>query len=546
MHTPEKTENHPGRWKALGVLAAGLALIVMDGTIVGVALPTMISALDLSLTNAQWVNAIYNVIFAALLLGAGRLGDRVGRKTTFAAGVALFVGGSLLAAGASGAGSLIAARAVQGVGGALVLPATLSSVNSLFTGKDRAAAFGVWGAVMSGAAALGPLLGGVLTQYASWRWIFWVNLPLGLLVVLGIFAWVPQTHGKQNVRGVDVDGVLTSAIGFGLIVFGLIEATTLGWWDTKGTLTIGSWSWPESWGISPVPFAIGIGLVFVALFLRWELHRARNGRDALLDLSLFKVGTFSWGNLTAAMVAIGEFSLMFVLPLFLVNSVGLSTVRTGLVLAAMALGAFVSGATARHLAARFGAPGTVVLGLVLEVIGVGLLAWVVAEQASTWFVVAALVVYGIGLGLASAQLTSTVLRDIPEELSGAGSATQSTVRQLGSALGAAIAGSALASAMAKKIPATMNIVAGVPDQVKDGLSEATQSSAGSVIGQLREAAPDDQMVAPLGSARDAVVDQLSTGFAQSAAWSIGFSALFLILGLLGSVMVMRQSKRQLV
>ena len=546
MQTPEKTENHPGRWKALGVLAAGLALIVMDGTIVGVALPTMISALGLSLTNAQWVNAIYNVIFAALLLGAGRLGDRVGRKTTFAAGVALFVGGSLLAAGASGAGSLIAARAVQGVGGALVLPATLSSVNSLFTGKDRAAAFGVWGAVMSGVAALGPLLGGVLTQYASWRWIFWVNLPLGLLVVLGIFAWVPQTHGKQNVRGVDVDGVLTSAIGFGLIVFGLIEATTLGWWDTKGTLTIGSWFWPESWGISPVPFAIGIGLVFVALFLRWELHRARNGRDALLDLSLFKVGTFSWGNLTAAMVAIGEFSLMFVLPLFLVNSVGLSTVRTGLVLAAMALGAFVSGATARHLAARFGAPGTVVLGLVLEVIGVGLLAWVVAEQASTWFVVAALVVYGIGLGLASAQLTSTVLRDIPEELSGAGSATQSTVRQLGSALGAAIAGSALASAMARKIPATMNFVAGVPDQVKDGLSEATQSSAGSVIGQLREAAPDDQMVAPLGSARDAVVDQLSTGFAQSAAWSIGFSALFLILGLLGSVMVMRQSKRQLV
>ena len=543
IHTLEKTENHPGRWKALGVLAAGLALIVMDGTIVGVALPTMISALDLSLTNAQWVNAIYNVIFAALLLGAGRLGDRVGRKTTFAAGVALFVGGSLLAAGASGASSLIAARAVQGVGGALVLPATLSSVSSLFTGKDRAAAFGVWGAVMSGTAALGPLLGGVLTQYASWRWIFWVNLPLGLLVLLGIFAWVPQTHGKQNVRGVDVDGVLTSAIGFGLIVFGLIEATTLGWWDKKGTLTIGSWSWPERWGISPVPFVIGIGLVFVALFVRWELHRARNGRDALLDLSLFKVGTFSWGNLTAAMVAIGEFSLMFVLPLFLVNSIGLSTVRTGLVLAAMALGAFLSGASARHLAARFGAPGTVVLGLALEVIGVGLLAWVVAEQASTWFVVAALVVYGIGLGLASAQLTSTVLRDIPEELSGAGSATQSTVRQLGSAFGAAIAGSVLASAMARKIPEAMNAVAGVPGQVKDGLSQATQSSAGSVIGQLREAAPDDQMVAPLGSARDAVVDQLSTGFAQSAAWSIGFSALFLILGLLGSVMVMRQSKR---
>ena len=544
VHTPNTTtEHHPGRWKALAVLAAGLALIVMDGTIVGVALPTMITALDLSLTNAQWVNAIYNVIFAALLLGSGRLGDRVGRRTTFAAGVALFIGGSLLAGLSTTATTLITARAVQGVGGALVLPATLSSVNSLFHGKDRAAAFGVWGAVMSGTAALGPLLGGVLTQYFSWQWIFWVNLPLGLLVLLGIFAWVPQTHGKRNVRGVDVDGLLTSAIGFGLVVFGLIEATTLGWWEKKETLRIGSWSWPESWTVSPVPFAIGIGLIFIGLFLRWELHRARNGRDALLDLSLFKVGTFSWGNLTAAMVAVGEFALMFVLPLFLVNAVGLSTVRTGLVLAAMAFGAFVSGASARHLAARLGAPGVVVLGLALEVVGVGLLAGVVATQGSTWLTVGALVVYGVGLGLASAQLTSTVLAGIPEAQSGAGSATQSTVRQLGSAMGAAIAGSALAAAMARTIPASLDAVAGVPDNVLSKLSDATQASAGSMIGQLRDANPTDPFTAPLGDTRSVVVQQLSSGFADAAAWSIGFSALFLLLGLLGSVMVLRQSKK---
>ena len=544
VHTPTATtEQHPGRWKALAVLAAGLALIVMDGTIVGVALPTMITALDLSLTNAQWVNAIYNVIFAALLLGSGRLGDRVGRRTTFAAGVALFIGGSLLAGLSTTATTLITARAVQGVGGALVLPATLSSVNSLFHGKDRAAAFGVWGAVMSGTAALGPLLGGVLTQYFSWQWIFWVNLPLGLMVLLGIYAWVPQTHGKRNVRGVDVDGLLTSAIGFGLVVFGLIEATTLGWWEKKETLRLGSWSWPESWTVSPVPFAIGIGLIFIGLFLRWELHRARNGRDALLDLSLFKVGTFSWGNLTAAMVAVGEFALMFVLPLFLVNAVGLSTVRTGLVLAAMAFGAFVSGASARHLAARLGAPGVVVLGLALEVVGVGLLAGVVATQGSTWFTVGALVVYGVGLGLASAQLTSTVLAGIPEAQSGAGSATQSTVRQLGSAMGAAIAGSALAAAMARTIPSSLESVAGVSENVLSKLSEATQASAGSMIGQLRDATPTDPFTAPLGDARSVVVQQLSSGFAEAAAWSIGFSALFLLLGLLGSVMVLRQSKK---
>lgn len=525
----------PGRWKALAVLAAGLSLIILDGTIVGVALPTMISALNLNLTDAQWVSAIYNVIFAALLLGAGRLGDRVGRRTTFAAGVVLFIGGSLLAAMASGSGSLIASRAVQGVGGALVLPSTLSSVNSLFQGKDRAAAFGIWGAVMSGMAALGPLLGGVLTEYASWRWIFWVNLPLGLLVLAGIAAWVPQTRGKQAGKGVDVDGLLTSALGFGLLVFGLIEATSLGWWTKKETLKVFGWSWPESWSMSPVPWAIAIGLVFIALFIGWENHRAKVGRDALIDLTLFRVGTFSWGNLTAATVAIGEFSLMFVLPLFLVNSVGLSTVRTGVVLAAMALGAFFSGASARHLAARVGAPGVVVLGL---------LAWTVGAQASTWFVMLTLVVYGIGLGLASAQLTSTVLHDIPQEHSGAGSATQSTVRQLGSAFGAAIAGSALGSAMSHTIPDEVSSISGVPTKVLDKLVRATQDSAGSAITGLRNAPPGSPSVRPLGDSRDAVIHGLETGFAHAAAWSIGFSALFLVLGLLGSFMVMRQAHKQ--
>nr|WP_326833472.1 MFS transporter [Cutibacterium porci] len=530
----------PGRWKALAVLAAGLSLIVLDGTIVGVALPTMISALDLNLTDAQWVNAIYNVIFAALLLGAGRLGDRVGRRTTFAAGVVLFVGGSLLAATASGPGSLIASRAVQGVGGALVLPSTLSSVNSLFRGKDRAAAFGVWGAVMSGMAALGPLLGGILTEYASWRWIFWVNLPLGLLVFIGIAAWVPQTRGKPAERGVDVDGLLTSAIGFGLLVFGLIEATSLGWWGKKETLKVFGWRWPASWSISPVPWSIAIGVFFIVLFIVWEKHRAKVGRDALLDLSLFRVGTFSWGNLTAATVAIGEFSLMFVLPLFLVNSLGLSTVRTGIVLAAMALGAFFSGASARHLAARMGAAGVVILGLTLEVLGVGLLAGVVGMQGSTWLIVVTLVVYGVGLGLASAQLTSTVLHDIPADQSGAGSATQSTVRQLGSALGAAIAGSALGSAMNHTIPDAVASVTTVPASILDKLIRATEDSAGSAIPGLRNASS----LGPLGESRDAVINSLETGFAHAAAWSIGLSSLFLVIGLLGAIMVRHEARKQ--
>ncbi|MBD3752357.1 MAG: MFS transporter, partial [Micrococcales bacterium] len=164
-------------WLALAVLSTGLGMIVLDGTIVGVALPVIIADIGLDLTDAQWVNSLYAVLLAALLLATGKLADRWGRKLLFQVGLVVFVGGSILAAMADAAGPLIAARAVQAIGAALIMPSTLSTVNAVFRGKDRGAAFGVWGAVISGAAAVGPLAGGALTQWASWHWIFLVNIP---------------------------------------------------------------------------------------------------------------------------------------------------------------------------------------------------------------------------------------------------------------------------------------------------------------------------------------------------------------------------------
>ena len=525
------TEPVPTRreWLGLAVLAVGLGLIVLDGTIVGVALPTIISDLGLNLTDAQWVNSLYAVVLAALLLSTGRLADRWGRKRMFLFGLVVFVGGSLLAAAADASGSLIGARAVQAVGAAFIMPSTLSTVNAVFRGRYRAAAFGVWGAVISGAAAIGPLAGGALTQWASWHWIFLVNLQLGALVIVGAILTVPETRGDERRPGADVDGARRSAIGFGALVFAVIEGPDLGWWTPKGELSMFGWNWPQDAVVSAVPVALGVAAVALVLFVVWERHREKVQRSALLDLRLFLLPTFSWGNLTAAMVAVGEFAILFVLPLYLINALGLDVMGAGLVLAGMAFGAFLSGAAARHLAAKFGSPGTVLIGLSLEVIGVVTLALLIQGATPGWQIALPLVVYGLGLGLASAQLTGTVLRDVPVGISGQGSATQSTVRQIGSALGTAFSGATLAVALAITLPAALT-AAGITGQAADQLAEATRQSAGTTIAQLRA----QGAASPLGDQTAATVDALVTGFTDATRWALLIATAFLLLGLAGA------------
>ncbi|MBC2681342.1 MFS transporter [Corynebacterium sp. 4HC-13] len=485
------------KWSTLAILMIGVSLIVLDSTIVSVSLPTIIASLDLNLTEAQWISSLYSVVFAALLLFMGTLGDKWGRTTIFMLGLAVFAGASLLAAVSTGAATLILARGIQGIGGAMILPSTLATINATFRDDDRTAAFGIWGATMASMAAVGPLLGGWLTETFSWHWIFLINVPIAIiLIALGVKI-LPRSRG--HIEGFDPIGTTLSAVALGLIVYGLIEHH---WWFS---------------------FA---GLIILCAFIGYELRRLRSHRPALLDVSLFRLPSFSLGNFTALAVSMGEFAALFALPLYLVSVLELGTIHAGWVLATLAAGSIISGGAARHVAAMCGPGRTVVIGLFLEVIGIGITAIILGPNSSPLLIALILALYGAGVGLASAQLASVVLADVPVSSSGMGSATQSTSRQIGSALGIAMAGTVLATTLSHRLPTTLEEIGLAPQQVTL-VTSVTSDSAGAAIPQLAE---------KFGSQLGAVLEQ---GFSEASAMVFYVSAGILVVGLVASIFLSR-------
>lgn len=527
------------QWWSLAVIALGVGLVILDGTIVSVALPDIISALSLNITEAQWVNSLYSVLLAALLLSTGSLADRFGRRLMFVVGVLLFGSGSLVAALSDSAALLISARAVQACGAALIMPAALSTLNATFRGKYRAAAFGIWGAVIAGAAAVGPLAGGFLTQDLSWHWIFLVNLPLCVIVVVGTFVFVAESKGSGFLPGFDVVGAVLSALGFGALIFAVIEGPAIGWWKPEGSFSLFGWHWPQDAAVSAVPVTFAIGSIALIAFVLWERSQALRGRSSILDLDLFRIPTFTLGNIVSVILNIGQMVMFFVLPLYLVNVLALDLIDSGLVLAAAGIGAFFAGAAARHFAAKFGDTGTVLIGFGVQVVAMLALAFWISDHTPIWQLGVSLAIYGLGLGLASALLTGTILEDTPVDASGQASATQSTLRQIGSALGTAIAGVALAMTLNSTLPAALEKT-GLPDATAEQLADSTRESAGETITVLRGEGSSSQ----LGDDTSAAVDALEHGFADASRASMFISLGFLLLGFAAAVWLHLVARRR--
>lgn len=470
---------NPKRWFAMAIVSLAVSIIIMDATIVNVILPVLIQDLSLSVSEAEWVNSIYALVFAALLITVGRMGDLFGRRRLLLVGTVIFVAASVMAAASDTGTMLLAGRLLQGVGGAMILPSTLSTVNAMFTGRERGIAFAIWGSTIGGMAAVGPLLGGWLATDFSWHWAFLINVPIGIIIVVGTILWVPETRDPHAVRGVDAAGIALSIVGLSAIVFGLIEGQRYGWWLVDSPPVIGDWTWP--FALSPVPFAFAIGVVALVSFVLIEAAKARAGRFVLLDLGLFRIRSLRYGSIAALIVALGEFGMLFALPLYVQGVLGFTALNTGVLVLALAIGTFlISGGTAQ-IGRRIGGRGVVRLGLLIEVIAVTGLALSISATANAWALAAWLFLYGIGVGLATAQLTNVIMVDVPVAQSGQASGLQSTVRQLGSALGIALLGTVLVTTLAAATATNLEGVEGLDTAEQEQITSVVKQSAGAAI-----------------------------------------------------------------
>ena len=505
------------RWAGLVFISIAVSLIIVDSTIVNVAIPAIVDDLQITSTQVQWVQEAYTLVFASLLLVFGSLADRFGRRRMLLVGVAIFSLASIAAALAPSGELLIASRFVQGVGGAMILPATLSLLNSTFRGRERTIAFAVWGSTIGGMAAVGPLLGGWLTTEFSWRWAFGINVPLGIVIIGGVLLTVAESRGTST-DAIDVVGAALSVLTMSSLVFALIEGRTLGWWFSESTPSIGSWTW--SWDISPIPVAFGIAAVGATAFVWWGARRTRAGRSTLIAFELFRVRSFRNGNIAALVVSLGEFGIILALPLWLQFVLGLTALQTGLILLALAIGSFVASGFAGAMSGRL-APVTIVrAGLVAEIVGVAAIGFVISPDTSWALLVPFLFVYGLGVGLATAQLTGVVLADVPVAEGGQASGTQSTSRQLGAALGIAILGTILFAGTAGVLDAKLD-ERGIPAGQRDAVVSAVVDSAGGAIAGLEESAQTEAI------AQDAKA-ALSAGTKYAAFAAAGFLALGLL------------------
>lgn len=471
------------RWLALGVLCLSLLLAVVDNTIVNVALPTLNKDLGAGTTELQWIVDAYTLVFSALLLTMGHAGDRFGRRRALQLGLVLFAITSGLAAYSQTSGQLIGARALMGIGAALIFPATLAILVNVFTDpKERAAAIGIWTAMVGVAVAIGPITGGLLLEHFSWGSIFMVNIPVAIIaIILGAFL-LPESR-DPNVGRFDFRGLVLSAAGVGLIIWAIIEAPTWGW--TSGGI---------------LAALIG-GIALLVIFALVE----RRIDHPMLDVTLFKNLRFTGASLSVTTAFFALFGFIFLITQFLQLVQGYTPLQAGVRTLPFAVATGIMSPLAIVLMHRFGSKVIVALGLFVMGAGFLVAATIKADTPYLGPVVISMVMIAAGLGLATSPATESIMGALPPEQAGAGAAVNDTTREFGGTLGVAVVGSVFLSVYGSKVIEGYRSL-GLPPQYESVVRESMGGGLG-VAGQLPEG-PAAQLAAFVKSA---FIDGLARG-----------------------------------
>jgi EmrB/QacA subfamily drug resistance transporter len=461
------TEQARRPWSALVVLCLGTFAILMDGTIVNVALPSMITGLHAPLDQALWIINSYLLVFAALLVLASRLGDMLGPRRLFVAGLAVFALSSALCGAAQTPGQLIAARVLQGVGAAAIAPQAMVIIRSLFHGRQMGTAFGVYSSMIGLAAVSGPVIGGLLTTYLSWRWVFYVNLPIAAAGIALSYVFVPEIRtGKKH--SLDLVGVMLAAAGLTVVCFGVIEGQRYSWGIVRYGVTI--------------PEIIGAGVVLLAGFAAWELRQ----REPLIPLSLLRSRNFAIIVALSLGVQFALQSMLLINSINLQSALGFSAIHAGLTGLPTTLAMTSLAPFAGRITDRIGGKRVLAVGLALYAAGIAGVAAVASVHATSLTFAPVLLVAGLGMGAIFAPIATMAMHAAPQHQAGAASGVVNTSRQLGGTLGGAVAGAVLASELASALHSrAVAASAGLPAAVRSKFvaSFSAAARAGLQVGK---------------------------------------------------------------
>lgn len=416
------------KWWTLAAVSFGLFMIMLDNTIVNVALPTIERSLHLKISELEWVVTGYALTFGALMLTGGKLADLFGRRAVFVGGLVIFTLSSLACGLAGSASVLIGARVVQGVGAALMNPSTLSIITVTFPPKQRGTAIGIWAGISALALAIGPLTGGLIVENLNWNWIFFINIPIGVLAVIAAFAFIPESRDTSAEQRPDFAGQFTSTLGLFALSYGLIEANNYGW--TSGRI-IGS-------------FALAV--VSLASFVVLEKRQ----RLPMLDLSMFRNRGFTGANTVMGLVGLAMFGIFFYVSLYVQQVLGYSPVQAGASFLPWTVLIILLAPVAGKLSDRLGPRRFVTSGMAI-VAGSMFVFSRVGVGASYWALLPGMVLGGLGMSIAMAPTTAAAMSSVRPEKAGVGSAVLNSMRQVGGSLGIAIMGAIVAAGITSSL-----------------------------------------------------------------------------------------------